>query len=199
MYGSVQAAFQHGITAPLRRPRRDPPAAEVEQPRPQLQRIEGRDPLAGGDAPQQAPPPQPYEHRLHRNQVHRRRPDRSVNVENIGNANPAYSEDDTDAARPEAEQSVSADSENQRETQEGPAGATGSSVAAQTKTKTTESKPAQSKAKPLKVNENRSRDEPSREDAALTSEPAERQMSQTKVEVSCFFYILSMSHLSYQT
>ncbi|XP_040896005.1 chloride channel CLIC-like protein 1 [Toxotes jaculatrix] len=44
MYGSVQAAFQHGITAPLRR--RDPP-------QPLRRRIEGRNHLARGDAPQQ--------------------------------------------------------------------------------------------------------------------------------------------------
>lgn len=197
MYGSVQAAFQHGITAPLRRPRRDPPAPELEQPQPQRQRIEGHDPLAGGDAPQQAPAHQAYDHRLNRNQVHRRRLNKAMNVENIGNANPAYSGDDTDAARPEAEQSVSAesDSENQRETQEGPAGATGSSVAAQTKTKPTESKSAQSKAKPSKVNESCSQNEPSREDAAPTSQPAESQPSQTDIEVIFFLNTLKQHHI----
>ncbi|KAM6938689.1 chloride channel CLIC-like protein 1 [Lycodopsis pacificus] len=52
MYGGVQAAFQHGIAAPFRRLRGDPPPPQLEQPQP------------GGDAPQQV-----VEGRLHRNQV----------------------------------------------------------------------------------------------------------------------------------
>lgn len=185
MYGSVQAAFQHGIMAPLRRPRRDPPPPELEQLQPQ--RIEGHDPLAGGDAPQHAPPHQAYDHRLNRNQV-RRRLNGAVNVENIGNANTAYSADDPDAAQPKEEQTGSAesDSENQRETREELVGARGGSVAAQTRTNPTESKSQQSKAKPLKENEKCSQDEPSRDSAVPTSPPAERQPSQTDVEVRSF-------------
>ncbi|KAK1897337.1 Chloride channel CLIC-like protein 1 [Dissostichus eleginoides] len=55
MYGSVQAAFQYGIAAPFRRPRRDPPPPQLEQQQqPRIQQIEGGDYLAGGDAPQPA-------------------------------------------------------------------------------------------------------------------------------------------------
>ncbi|XP_077441298.1 chloride channel CLIC-like protein 1 isoform X2 [Vanacampus margaritifer] len=53
MYGSVQAVFQYGITAPLRRHRRDPPLPPPEQPR--LQEIEDRGHMEGGDAPQPRP------------------------------------------------------------------------------------------------------------------------------------------------
>lgn len=102
MYGSVQAAFQHGILAPFRRPRRDPPPPELErppqpqpqpqplpQPQPQPQprplRIEDWDPLAEGDA--LAPPPRQQQgprqraidagvHQQLRNQVHQKRPNR---------------------------------------------------------------------------------------------------------------------------
>lgn len=185
MYGSVQAAFQHGITAPLRRHRRDPPAPELEQQQSQFQRIEGQYPLAGGDTPQQAPSYEAYHYRLDRNEVHQRQLKIPVYVENLGNYTPADSRDETDAARREAEQTVSAksDSENQQETQEGLAEASGSSVAVQAKTKLIESKSAQSKTKPLKVNDSCSQDEPSRDDAAPTSQPAGRQLSQTDVEV----------------
>ncbi|XP_026201052.1 chloride channel CLIC-like protein 1 [Anabas testudineus] len=198
MYGSVQAAFRHGITAPLRRHRRDPPPPELEQQQPRLQRIEGHDPLAGGDAPYhapahyapaphapahqappyQVPPPQSHDFRLDRNQVHQRRPNRTLNVENIGNA---YREDVTDAARQKVEQTASAmlDSENQQETEEEPAAASGSSVAAQAKTKPTESKPAESKAK---VNKNCAHNEPTRDNSAPPSPPAGRQPSQADVE-----------------
>ncbi|KAM6938690.1 chloride channel CLIC-like protein 1 [Lycodopsis pacificus] len=55
MYGGVQAAFQHGIAAPFRRLRGDPPPPQLEQPQP------------GGDAPQQV-----VEGWLHRNQVRQR-------------------------------------------------------------------------------------------------------------------------------
>lgn len=47
MYGSVQAIFQYGITAPLRRHRRDPPLPPPERPR--LQEIEDRGHMERGD------------------------------------------------------------------------------------------------------------------------------------------------------
>uniref|UniRef100_A0A3Q1I2Z5 Chloride channel CLIC-like protein 1 n=1 Tax=Anabas testudineus TaxID=64144 RepID=A0A3Q1I2Z5_ANATE len=200
MYGRVQAAFGHGITAPLRRHRRDPPPPELEQQQPRLQRIEGHDPLAGGDAPYQAspnhapshqapahqappnqappcqaPPNQAPPNHAPAHQGHQRGPNKSLNVENRGR------EDETDSARQKVEQTASAmlDSENQQETEEEPAGGSGSSVAAQAKTKPTESKPAESKAK---VNKNWAHDEPTRDNSVPTSPPAGRQPSQADVE-----------------
>lgn len=174
MYGSVQAAFQHGITAPLRRHRRDPPAPQLAELRPALQRIEGQDPLAG-DAPQQAPVYEARDPRLERNQVHQRPVNRAVFVENVGNVNGAHSEDEMDAARREDQQML--------ETQRSSAEASGDSATVQTGTKPTESKAAQSKTKPVKVTENNSQDEPSREDAASRCQPAARGPSQNNVEV----------------
>ncbi|XP_039983976.1 chloride channel CLIC-like protein 1 isoform X2 [Xiphias gladius] len=194
MYGSVQAVFQHGITAPLRRLRRDPPPPELGELQPQLQRIEGRDHFAGGDAPQQAPRHRADDGRLRRNQVHRRRPREQpalVVVETLQAVDPAYNEDETDAeqqeGRSEAEQNLSADSdsENQQETREEPAGASASSIAANTtqaKTKPARTYSSQSEAKPLKVNENHSQDEPSRDNAELRSQPAGRPPSQTDTQ-----------------
>ncbi|XP_047444090.1 chloride channel CLIC-like protein 1 isoform X2 [Mugil cephalus] len=131
MYGSVQAAFQHGIMAPLRRPRRDPPHPELQQPQPHHLRIEDHGYLAGGDAPtpapapapapapqpapQPAPAPQPVlqraprqqgdDPRLHRNHVRQRRlreePPRVVQVNTITNVGAYYSEDETDAQQHE--------------------------------------------------------------------------------------------------
>ncbi|XP_029004686.1 chloride channel CLIC-like protein 1 isoform X2 [Betta splendens] len=179
MYGSVQAAFQHGITAPLRRHRRDPPAPQLEEPQPPLQRIEGQAPLAVGDAPQQAQLNEANDPRLQRNQVHQRRVHRPVFVENIGNGTGAYSEDEMDAAQREAQQTDSAMSDP--ETQQGPAEASGGNGAVQTRTKPTESKSAQSKKKPLNV-KNSSQDEASKEDAASRPQPAARRPSQNDVE-----------------
>ncbi|XP_023255827.1 chloride channel CLIC-like protein 1 isoform X1 [Seriola lalandi dorsalis] len=194
LYASVQAVFQHGITAPLRRPRRDPGPPELEPHQPQLQRIEGRDRFEEGDAPQQAPRHQAPRHqanegRLGRNHVRQRAPKRPEE-KRVETLLPVYSEDETDAARreggSEAEQNLSADSdsENQLKTQEEPAGASASSVApktSQAKTKPTESDSSQSKAKHLKVKKDRSQDEPSRDNAALRPQPAGGQPSQTDV------------------
>ncbi|XP_022073754.2 chloride channel CLIC-like protein 1 isoform X2 [Acanthochromis polyacanthus] len=140
MYGSVQAAFQYGIMAPLRRPRRDPPPPPELEPRqpqqPRYLRNEDRDELAGGDAPgpeaaprpaarpapRQAPSPQHAPRRrpdAAGNDVHRRRPDRPrkepprVVVETLRTADPRYSEDETDAARREDR-----DSDSERELME---------------------------------------------------------------------------------
>ncbi|XP_069550843.1 chloride channel CLIC-like protein 1 isoform X2 [Brachyistius frenatus] len=145
MYGSVQAVFQHGIMAPLRRPRRDPPPPGLEQPQPHYPRIEDRGYLAGGDAPAPAPAPAPAaapapapapapqyaprhradDARSHKNPVRQRRPSRPgeepahVFVETLRSAGPQYSEDETDAQRldgsPEAEQNLSAESDAENE------------------------------------------------------------------------------------
>ncbi|XP_033821719.1 chloride channel CLIC-like protein 1 [Periophthalmus magnuspinnatus] len=55
MYGGVNAAFQHGITAPFRRPHRDPHDRLEPPPERNVPRIEG-----GGDAPNYEPPPRPH-------------------------------------------------------------------------------------------------------------------------------------------
>lgn len=206
MYGGVQAAFQYGIMAPLRRRPGNPPPPELDQPQHPLQRIEGRDHLAGGDAPQQDPRHRANNGRLERNQFRQRRPNRAreepakVVVETLRTANPSYSEDETDGERREGspeseqmEQSLSAiesdpqtesDSENQQDTQEELAGASAGSVAhreakankAQSKRKDTDS--SQAKTKPLKEKKNVSQDEPSRISAAARSQPAGRRPAQ---------------------
>lgn len=189
LYGSVQAAFQHGITAPFRRPRRDRPP-QPEQQWPRLQEIEDGDHLAGGDAPQHVPRQLANDGRLHRNQVYQRRPNRpreetaKVVVETLRTAEPPYSEDETDAEPQEAEQnlSIESDTENQQETQEELEGASARTVAANTtptKTKPTESDSSPSKAKPVKVNEKLSQDKLSIDSAAPTSR---RQPSKIKVK-----------------
>lgn len=183
MYGSVQAAFQYGITAPLRRRRRrDPDPPELIQPQPPLRRIEDRDHPAGGDAPQQALRHRANDGRLQRNEFRQRRPNRAreepakIVVETLRTADRPYSEDETDGERREGspeseqtEQSLSAiesdpqtesDSENQQDTQEELAGAGAKANKAQSKTKPTDSSPAN--IKPLKVKKKVSQDEPSR-------------------------------------
>ncbi|XP_061539681.1 chloride channel CLIC-like protein 1 isoform X1 [Phycodurus eques] len=72
MYGSVQAVFQYGITAPLRSHRRDPTLPQPEQSR--LQEIEDRGYMEGEDTPQRCPRRSADEARLHRNQFCRTRP-----------------------------------------------------------------------------------------------------------------------------
>ncbi|XP_070688156.1 chloride channel CLIC-like protein 1 [Pempheris klunzingeri] len=185
MYGGVQAAFQHGILAPFRHPRRGPPPPELEQPQRHPQAIEDHDHLAGGDALQPAQRHRANDGRLHRNQVHQRRPNRpreepvKVAVETLRTAEPPYSEDETDAEQHEAEQNLSAesDSENQQETREKPTGARAGGVAAKTaqsKTKPTETDSSQSKTKP-KGKEKPSKDDKdklSRDGAAPKSQPA---------------------------
>lgn len=189
MYASVQAAFQYGITAPFRRPRRDPPPLQLDHQQPRLQEIGGGDHLAVEDVAQHAPRHRAEDARLHRNQVHQRRPNRPreeparVAVETLRTAEPPHSEDETDAERREAEQNLSAesDTENQQEMQEELEGANGRSVAAnttQSKTKPTELKSSPSKTKPLKVNEKFSADKLSSD----TSQPAGRRPSQTEVQ-----------------
>ncbi|KAM4549209.1 chloride channel CLIC-like protein 1 isoform 2-T2 [Odontesthes bonariensis] len=207
-YGSVQAAFQHGIMAPLRRPRRDPPPPELEQPQPQPRplRIEGYDYLAGGDAPAPAPAPAPQhvpkhraeDTRLHRNNVQRRRnkvreEPALIAVETLRTVNHQYSEDEMDAERheesPEAMENPPADSEseNQQETEEEVDGASALGATANTtqSAKRNESDSSQSKNKPSKRKEKPPQIEPSgdgaADGAAAGSQPAEGQPPQTDV------------------
>ncbi|XP_041862972.1 chloride channel CLIC-like protein 1 isoform X2 [Melanotaenia boesemani] len=205
MYGSVQAAFQHGIMAPLRRPRRDPPPPELQQPQPYPLMVENRGNLAvaGGDAPAPAAAPTPapapaQQHvpryrandaRLYRNNVHQRRPTRvreepQLVVETLRTAE-LYSGDETDAERHEESPEIAenlpeqSESENQQETQEEADGASSHSNAthsAQSKPKHTESDSSQSKNKPLKGKEQLSPDEPKEGGAAERSEPASRKI-----------------------
>ncbi|KAK6324053.1 hypothetical protein J4Q44_G00063920 [Coregonus suidteri] len=102
MYGSAQAAIQHGITRPLcvGGPR-DPSPPGLDQPMPKA-RLRGtdHDPLAGGDAPQRSPPPLrrrlgPAANQGVQDQVrsppHRAR--KEPTVETLRNADRRYSED----------------------------------------------------------------------------------------------------------
>ncbi|MEQ2178054.1 hypothetical protein GOODEAATRI_009988, partial [Goodea atripinnis] len=107
--------YQHGIMAPFRRPRRDPPAPELEHLQRFHPRIEARDYFAGGDAPAHAPMlangqqhvswHQGDNARLDGNNIHRRRPNRvredsaPVGVETLRAADPLVSEDELDGSR----------------------------------------------------------------------------------------------------
>lgn len=103
LYGSVQAAFQHGIIRPLMGGRRDPPPPAVVQPQPQFAQLRGEDydPLAEGDAP----PPRRRAHQdgQERNLRHRRpnrvlEEPRRVFVETLGrNADRRVSEDEANS------------------------------------------------------------------------------------------------------
>ncbi|XP_076583320.1 chloride channel CLIC-like protein 1 isoform X2 [Chaetodon auriga] len=191
MYGSVQAAFQYGVTAPFRRPRGDPAPPQLDPPQRHIQEIEDRDHLAGGDAPQQAPRYRANDGRLHRNQVrqrqaHRPREER-VKVETLRTAESLYSEDEMDARLREAEQNHSSvsDSENQQEAQEESQGASANSVAAdsiQSETKPAESDSSQSDGKALKEKENLPKDELSKGRGESKSQPVERWPSQTALK-----------------
>lgn len=190
MYGSVQAAFQHGIMAPLRRPRRDPPPPELEQPQAQPRlRIKDRDHFAGGDAPQQqhALRYRADEARLNRNDLHQRRPNRQ-GVETLGTA-----EDEPDAERakevPEADPnpSVEPDSENQQGAEERPPAAKDNSAGAnkaKSKPKAARSDSSESKNKNSKGNENLSQDQPDRDVALLRPELPEVHLVDAHPEAS---------------
>lgn len=190
MYGSVQAAFQYGIAAPFRRPRRDPPPPQLEQQQqPRIQQIEGgdylagRDYLAGGDAPQPALRLRAAPANGGGNQVGQRQSEEPAIevVETLHAAEPPDSEDEADTAQSEPEQIVSAESENQTETQE-MEGESASNAAANT-TKT-ESKPAESpaKSKPLRGKEIPPPEKLSKDSAAARSQPEGRQRAQTDVQ-----------------
>lgn len=213
MYGSVQAAFQHGITAPFRSHRRDSPPPAVDQ-QPPLQRIRDHDHVAGGEPPQDGA----RDGRALRNRVRQRRPNRAREVvETLGNADRAYSEDKADAeGGPEAEEveNLSAsgsdsqsetDSDNQQETQEDQAVGGDAAAVPQATPKPCQS--SQAKAKPLKENKNLPEDKLSRKGAASRSRkhqgqfeiPAGNQPPQTspasEVQVS-FFHPSKVDHLN---
>lgn len=201
LHGSVQAVFQHGIMAPLRRPRRDPPLPEPEEPQHHPQRMENHQYLEGGDAPapQYAPWNRVHNARVQRNNVHQRRANRvreepvPIAVQTLRAADPQYSEDDTDSQRhqesPELQGNTSAesDAENQQETQENvdAASASGDNTA-QPKTKNTKPVSSQSKNKTKDVQrkEDLPRDKPCRDGAAARCQPAEDQTSHTDDQVS---------------
>nr|XP_040040381.1 chloride channel CLIC-like protein 1 isoform X2 [Gasterosteus aculeatus aculeatus] len=180
MYGGVQAAFQHGIAAPFRRPRGDPPPPQLEQPQPRVQEVLAGDNLAGGDAPLQAPMHQAVEDRLHGNQVRQRQPDPTV--ESLGRAEPPHGGDETDAEQQEADPNLSAESnsENFHEIE----GESAIGVAAETtisKTKATESDSLPSKKRPLIGNELLSPNKVVKDSAA--TQPAGRQQSSANVQL----------------
>ncbi|KAG7514916.1 hypothetical protein JOB18_045416 [Solea senegalensis] len=188
MYGSMQAVFQHGITAPLRRPRRDPPPPEVEPPQPQFQRIQGREHLEELDIQQRRPRQRANDGRLHRHQVLKQQPNRpreeqgQVFVETLLAADPSHSEDETDSEQWEGNPDLSADLDSNEQQ---PAAASASGVAAETapeETISTRSDSSEPKAKPVKVSENRSQDEPSKDHSALKPQPAKRCPSPADVK-----------------
>ncbi|XP_076009079.1 chloride channel CLIC-like protein 1 isoform X2 [Genypterus blacodes] len=192
MYGSVQAAFQHGITAPFRHRRDPPPPPLVDQPRP-LRRIRNHEHNAVEELPQDhardgsADGQQVL--RLRRRRAHRV----EYAVENIRNVDRAYGEDATDEEpadrRPEAEdlESRSAtgsdsqgetDSDDQQENQE-EAAAGGDAAAATPQPKPLHS--SQAKPKPLKENKNLPQQKPSRDGAVSRAARGPRAQGQMEI------------------
>ncbi|XP_029939852.1 chloride channel CLIC-like protein 1 [Salarias fasciatus] len=204
MYGSVQSAFQYGIMAPLRRPRRDPPPPELDQRPPPPLRNEHQNQSAGGDLPplagerpalpQRDPGHGAAEARSRRNLVHQRRPNKvqtSVPVKTLRPVDPLYSEDETDAAHreenPEVEEDLyrSLGEENQQEAAEvleTPTVGKAAKSASPTKTKPAESDSSRSEKKPLKENDKLSQDELRRDSTVATSQPAEKQPSHVDIQ-----------------
>lgn len=82
MYGGVNAAFQHGITAPFRRRRRDPPPPALDRRPPQPRRIEGRRDSAGDD-------PSSRDGQRHRDHEDRSNGDRVRRRRGVGGRDPA--------------------------------------------------------------------------------------------------------------
>lgn len=191
MYGSVNAAFQHGISAPFRRRRRDPPPARLA-PRRNAQAIEDADHLAEGDAPQQAPRHRANDARLHRNQVHQRRANRpreeraKVVVENLYCAGPPYSEDEPDARlRNEQNPSAESDSEREQETTEEPAGAAAAEVPADTnesESHSMDSRMSFTKDVCLEQSKKPPTDESNRDKTASKPQPAEKKPLHTEAQ-----------------
>ncbi|KAF7665918.1 hypothetical protein LDENG_00126960 [Lucifuga dentata] len=198
LYGGVQAAFQYGITAPLRRHQRGPRPPPVEQQQPPIQRITNHEHFAGGDASQDDARHRGGDGRACRNQVHQRRPNRAreepgrVFVETLRTADRPHSEDETNDERGEGgrdtewTESLSAnDSDSQseseseqQETQEEQAGGGGDGAnVLQAKAKPSQSNPdsCQAKTKPVKGNKSLSEDEVSRDSAASRSQPHNKQ------------------------
>ena len=182
VYVSVQAAFLHGLTAPLRRRGPPPPGLQQphQQPQAQIQGVADLDLLAVRDTQQREARQQADDGRAHRNQVHHpnrpREKKARVVVQTLQSA--ARSEDETDTEqpeeRPEAEQNLTeeSDAENQVENKEEPEEAGANIVAAHTAQAKTKTRP---KAKPLRVSENRSQDQHSGDDAAPRDQPAGSQ------------------------
>ncbi|XP_051928700.1 chloride channel CLIC-like protein 1 isoform X1 [Hippocampus zosterae] len=104
MYGSVQAVFQYGITAPLRRHRRDPTLPPPEQPR--LQEIEDRGHMERGDMPEPRRRRSFEEARSHGDQLCRSRPNKAreeparMFVETLRTAASSHTEHELDGKRP---------------------------------------------------------------------------------------------------
>lgn len=94
MYAGVNAAFQHGITAPFRRRRRDPRGRLEPPPERYVPRLEG------GDAPFYAPPQNQGNGDRGQNQVRQRPVNRGreqrqkVTIQNLGNIDRTQSEVD---------------------------------------------------------------------------------------------------------
>lgn len=110
LYGGVNAAFQHGITAPFRRRHRDPHDQLEPPPNRYVPQIEG-----GGDAPFDAPPQHQGNGIRGRNQV-RQRPvnqereqRQKIIIQNLGNIDDNSDDVDGDLhqARSDAQQSAS--------------------------------------------------------------------------------------------
>ncbi|MEQ2191078.1 hypothetical protein XENOCAPTIV_020263 [Xenoophorus captivus] len=197
MYGGVHAAFQHGIMAPFRRPRRDPPAPELEHLQRFHPRIEARDYFAGGDAPAHAPMlangqqhvswHQGDNARLDGNNIHRRRPNRvredsaPVGVETLRAADPLVSEDELDGEQHEESPEVVENAPvDQQETPEKVEGENAS--ADQPKIQKTKSHLSQAKKKEIQTKEEGSQDEPSRDGTAAPPQPTEMQRSEADVQ-----------------
>ncbi|XP_014908182.1 chloride channel CLIC-like protein 1 isoform X1 [Poecilia latipinna] len=203
MYGSVHAAFQHGIMAPFRRPRRDPPPAELEHNQRPPPRIENRDYLAGGDAPAHAPPlaiaqqhiprQQGDNARLDRNHIHCRRPNRvkeekaPIGVETLKAADPRFSEDELDGEQHEERlevenASANSGSEDQQEAPEEVRKENAAAQKDQPKNQQTESNSSQAKKKQIQTKQTGSKDEPRKDVAVKSPQPADIQPSQTDVQ-----------------
>lgn len=115
MYGGVNAAFQHGITAPFRRHRRDSHDQLEPPPERYMPRIEGgrRGGAGGGDAPFFAPPQHQDNGDRGGNQVRQRPVNRGreqrqkIIVQNLGNLDHTMDEMDNNGheARSHSEQS----------------------------------------------------------------------------------------------
>ncbi|XP_043985431.1 chloride channel CLIC-like protein 1 [Gambusia affinis] len=203
MYGSVHAVFQHGIMAPFRRPRRDPPPAGLEHNQRPPPRIENHDYLAGGDAPAHPPPlaiAQPHipqqqgdNARLDRNNIHRRRPNRvkeeraPIGVETLKAADPRFSEDELDGEQQEESLEVENTSANsgsgdQRETREEVAKENAAAKKDQPKNQQTESNSSQAKKKQIQTKQKGSKEELRRDVTIEPPQPADRRPSQTDVQ-----------------
>lgn len=183
MYVSVHGAFQHGIMAPFRRPRRDPPPPQLQHPQHHHLGIEDCNHSAGRDAQHAQRDPAWSGTQVHRRRTSRPREDAAkVAVETLRTA-ARHSEDETHNRSHEAEENPSAESDlEQQETQEEQPEA--SVKRAQSKAKPAESDSAKSRTKTLNVNKY-SKGELGKGGSASQS-PAEGQPTQTDVQVSSF-------------